>query len=281
MELSNFKEIVKNYKVVFFDAYGVLKTYKGILDGVKEMLAFLQSQSIEFYILTNDASRSPELLAASYNKVGIHDITTDKIISSGMLAQEYVQHKVKSGTVVYLGTHNSAYYIKQEGVKALSISEVDFLHLDEISAIVFLDDEGYNWNEDLNKVLNLLRKTAVPVVIANTDSTYPIAKQDVAISVGAIADMLERIARKTFIRFGKPDSQIFNYAYNHIPNSSGIVKQDILMVGDSLTTDIIGANKFGIDTCLVLSGNTLSDNYKLMIDSLGIIPNYVCKSVAL
>ena len=57
-------------------------------------------------------------------------------------------------------------------------------------------------------------------------------------------------------------------------------KNDILMVGDSLVTDIIGGNKFGIDTCLVLSGNILPENYELMIQSLGIIPDYICESVA-
>ena len=52
------------------------------------------------------------------------------------------------------------------------------------------------------------------------------------------------------------------------------------MVGDSLITDIIGGNKFGIDTCLVLTGNILPENYELMISSLGIVPDYVCESVA-
>ena len=62
MELWKFKEIALKYKVIFFDAYGVLKTHKGILPGVKELLEFLNENNIEFYILTNDASRSPEML---------------------------------------------------------------------------------------------------------------------------------------------------------------------------------------------------------------------------
>ena len=34
------------------------------------------------------------------------------------------------------------------------------------------------------------------------------------------------------------------------------------MVGDTLHTDIIGGNKFGLDTVLVLSGNTLPETPK-------------------
>jgi ribonucleotide monophosphatase NagD (HAD superfamily) len=50
------------------------------------------------------------------------------------------------------------------------------------------------------------------------------------------------------------------------------------MVGDTLYTDIIGGNKFGLDTVLVLSGNTLPDMALVRISSSGIIPTYICES---
>ena len=58
MELSNFKDIVTRYKAVFFDAYGVLKNHKGILPGIAQTFDFLEDQGIDYYIVTNDASRS-------------------------------------------------------------------------------------------------------------------------------------------------------------------------------------------------------------------------------
>ena len=60
-----------------------------------------------------------------------------------------------------------------------------------------------------------------------------------------------------------------------------ITKRDVLFVGDTLRTDIIGANTFGFDTVLVLSGNTLPDTADLMIRSSGIIPTYVSQSIAM
>jgi ribonucleotide monophosphatase NagD (HAD superfamily) len=50
------------------------------------------------------------------------------------------------------------------------------------------------------------------------------------------------------------------------------------MVGDTLHTDILGGNKFGLDTALVLTGNTQKDEVVLKILSTGIIPTYVCES---
>jgi len=119
----------------------------------------------------------------------------------------------------------------------------------------------------------------MPVIVANTDPTYPVSREEVNLAVGAIADLLEPLSQKTFIRFGKPDSQIFNFAFTHANTIKAFTKKEILMVGDTLKTDIIGGNKFGIDTCLVLSGNVQSKNAELLIASTGIIPDFICASV--
>jgi ribonucleotide monophosphatase NagD (HAD superfamily) len=50
------------------------------------------------------------------------------------------------------------------------------------------------------------------------------------------------------------------------------------MVGDTLQTDILGGNKFGLDTVLVLSGNTLPADVDTNIASTGIAPTYICES---
>jgi hypothetical protein len=96
-----------------------------------------------------------------------------------------------------------------------------------------------------------------------------------------IANMLEDIVGKRFIRFGKPDVPLFIYAYEKLSAIKSIPKDKILMVGDTLHTDILGGNKFGIHTALVLSGNTLPEQHHFLINSSGIIPDYVCHSVAL
>ena len=70
MDISLFREVVVQYKVVFFDSYGVLKKHSGMIEGVKEMFQFLTDEGVEFYIITNDASRSPELLAKAYHEAG-------------------------------------------------------------------------------------------------------------------------------------------------------------------------------------------------------------------
>ena len=278
MQLDNFKSVVAKYDVVFFDAFGVLKTHDTLIPGIEKTFAYLREKKKDFYVITNDASRSPVELAASYHRLGLTDIVPECIISSGMLAREYLGLKISKGTVAYLGTEKSAHYIETLGLKTLPISQLVLETMAEVNALVMLDDEGFDWNTDLSKTVNLLRRRNIPVVVANTDRTYPMSAHQVAIAIGGVADMIERIVGKHFIRFGKPDAQMFIFAYEHIKNYPNVSKKDILMVGDTLHTDIMGGNKFGLDTVLVLTGNTLPNEAEVRIQSTGIIPTYICES---
>ncbi|MGB0603541.1 MAG: HAD-IIA family hydrolase [Candidatus Latescibacterota bacterium] len=281
METTDFFEVAKRYKVLFFDAYGVLKNSRGILEGIDRTFKFLLEADIDFYIVTNDASRSPQRLAAAYIEQGLAVVDANRIISSGMLATEYLRLKVKTGSVAYLGTEASAHYLQEVGLDTLSIADVDLDQCEDINALVFLDDEGFDWNRDINKIVNLLRKRNIPAIVANTDRSYPVSSKEVAVAIGGVADMVEAITGRRFIKFGKPDAQMFIFAYDHSQRAQEVGKEQILMVGDTLTTDILGGNKFGIDTALVLSGNTLRESAAEQIHATGIIPDYICESAVI
>lgn len=281
MRTKSFRSVVKNYKAVFFDAFGVLKNHKGLIPGIANTFEYLEEKGIYYYILTNDSSRSPEALAQWYQDRGLHYVTTDKILSSGMLAMEFFKTKISNGhAVAYLGTEKSAHYIETANLKTIPVKNIDLNHIDHIESFAFLDDEGFNWNDDINKTINLLRKKNMTVIVANTDINYPVSKNDISVAIGSIADMVEKIIGKNFIRFGKPDAQMFLLAYERALKDIEVKRNEILMVGDTLYTDIIGGNKFGLDTALVLSGNTLPDMAGIRISSSGIIPTYVCESAA-
>src|ERR1700761_5287399 len=276
MLTDNFKSVIDKYDVVFFDAFGVIKTYQGLMPGIEQTFDYLQAQGKEYYIVTNDASRSPDQLAASYHRSGLPVITADRIVSSGMLTKEYLGLKVTDGIVAYLGTPESSHYIESSGLHTMPVSAITEANMEQVNAFIFLDDEGFEWSVDLNKTVNLLRKRSIPVIVANTDKAYPVSISDVGIAIGGIAAMIESIIGRQFIRFGKPDSQMFMFAYDLIREYRPITKKQILMVGDTLQTDILGGNKFGLDTVLVLSGNTLAKDVDTRITSTGITPTYIC-----
>ncbi len=278
--LDSFRELADNYQVIFFDAYGVLKNFEGVLPGVLDVLVDLKAEGKELFVVTNDSSRSPKKMSQVYKHPEAGEIfPEDRIISSGMLARDFLKSKVRMKKVAYLGKPDSAYYITTAGLSAVPIQEV--VDDDEIGAIALLDDEGFDWQKDINRAINLLRRKTIPVVVANSDTVYPVHGNAVAIAVGGIADLMESAVGRKFVRFGKPDAYMFSYCFARASAiTPGIKRKEVLMVGDTLETDIRGGNSFGIDTVLVLSGNTAKHNYHFLIDRTGDIPDYVCESIA-
>lgn len=278
MEISpSFLDVARRFKAVLFDSYGVLKNYGGLVEGGPETLATLVDEGIEIRILTNDASRSQGQQSTRFKELGYSTIRSGEIITSGMLAKFFLREKITSGKVAYLGTPDAARYVLDAGCLAIPVSEIT--NFEEIEALAFLDDEGFDWNTDLNIAINLLRARPIPVVVANTDKLYPTSGGRVALATGGIAKLVENVVDRKFLHFGKPDTQMFNYAYEDLNRKDSFSKRDILMVGDTLETDILGANKFGIKSCLVLSGNTNARNVDVNIARSGILPDFIVHGV--
>ncbi len=281
MDISSFLSIAESYKVIFFDSYGVIKNSKGLIDGAIETLEILEKKGINYFILTNDASRSPAQMAQQFRDMGLKNLSKFQIVTSGMMAKEFFRYKITSGKVAYVGTPNSAYYLQSLGLEAVHMHDLEDHLPNSIKGFVFLDDEGFQWDLGINSAINFLRKQNVPTVVANTDYVYPMGNTKVALAVGGIAHLIETIVKKRFIKFGKPDPQMFMYAYKRaLMANENLEKNDILMVGDTINIDIFGGNKFGVNTALTLSGNTLENSVKSIIESTGIIPTYVCASIA-
>ena len=74
---------------------------------------------------------------------------------------------------------------------------------------------------------------------------------------------------------------MFMFAYDLVRAKMPINKSEIVMVGDTLNTDILGGNKFGLDTVLVLTGNTQAKDVDNRIIATGIAPTYICETAVI
>ncbi len=280
MNIQVFAEVAADFPVIFFDSYGVLRNHRGTIPGALETVLRLRAAGKHIRVLTNNAARSPEVAASRLEDYGLSGICAAEIITSGATTRHFLEQKVKHGKVAYLGTPASAAYIIGAGLEAVPVSEVDLDRLEEIRAVAFLDDEGYDMNVDINRLINILRKCKIPVVVANTDLLYPTTSNEVALATGSIARLAEYVLGRKFVKFGKPASQMFQMGLDSVAaDMPDVQPADILMVGDTLHTDILGGNTYGMATALVLSGNTRPESAETEIAASGIIPDFLCKSI--
>lgn len=68
------------------------------------------------------------------------------------------------------------------------------------------------------------------------------------LELSGLSSYFEGVFTSQDIGIQKPQKGFFEFVMNHI---SGFVREETLMIGDSLTTDIAGGNGAGIDTCWV------------------------------
>ncbi|SFI01741.1 MULTISPECIES: YjjG family noncanonical pyrimidine nucleotidase [unclassified Bacillus (in: firmicutes)] len=113
--------------------------------------------------------------------------------------------------------------------------ELAQLYMKHLSNASFLYDESITLVESLHQEYRLS-------IITNGLKDV----QDNRIRKSTIAKYFEDIVVSEDVNVSKPDSKIFEHALNNLKHTD---KNKVLMVGDSLTSDIQGGNSFGIDTC--------------------------------
>jgi len=245
--------LLNHYDLILLDAYGVLLDKQGALPGASALITRLNSEQRSYYILTNSASRLPESFSAELHAIGL-PIAEDRLITSGrLLSSHFSSRQLIGKRCVVLGPENSEEYVRRAGGQVVKPHE-------EAEVIVLADQAGFPLLEVINGIVNLIlrrleRGDPIELLLCNPDLVYPVTADEVGITAGAIAIMIEGILNEHypggahhFIRLGKPYRPIFEAALNQHPQARAV------MIGDQLSTDILGANRCGIDSALVMSG---------------------------
>jgi HAD superfamily hydrolase (TIGR01450 family) len=247
--------LVDIYDVFLLDAYGVLVHATGAIDGASEFLECLQYADKDFLVVTNDASRLPETVAQRFRDYGLQ-VNAEQVLTSGSLLAPYFASTGLAGArCMVLGPEDSFEYVRQAGGEPIAPSgDASF------DALVVCDDNGDPLLETLDTVLTNLcrhydRGDSPLLILPNPDVIYPKGDSAYGFTSGGIALLLEAAVaqrypqeRAGFTRLGKPFGPMFREVRRLSPSES------MIMVGDQIETDIIGARSAGIDAALVDTG---------------------------
>ncbi len=267
--------LIEKYRVLLFDAYGVLVDKAGALPGARELIAYLNTLEKPYYVLTNSASRLPADIAIGLEALGL-EVPKERIITSGALLVRYFQaHGLAGKACVVLGTDQSRDYVKLAGGRPVAAGE-------DAGVVVVADQAGFPFLETVDAALSgILRRLdagrSVHLLLCNPDLIYPYSPGRYGITAGSVAVMMEAVLRErylghgvAFVRLGKPHAPIFEEA------SRLAGTRDMILFGDQLHTDVLGARRFGIDSVLVLSGVTRRSPRDLPEE---MAPTYVLESL--
>jgi len=83
------------------------------------------------------------------------------------------------------------------------------------------------------------------------------------ITLSSLNQYFQHVYISEKIGYSKPQKEIFEYIFKDIGRD--IKKENVLIIGDSLTSDIKGGNNFGIDTCWI-NPKKLENNLDIKAD---------------
>jgi HAD superfamily hydrolase (TIGR01450 family) len=256
-------ELLERYDVFLLDGHGVLINSAGALPGAADFLRQLEERRKHYVLLSNDASRSPAAIVEKYRGVGL-ELEVDRVLSSGLLLREYFASEgLRGRSCIVLGTHDATEYVTSAGGIVVAP------HDDKAEVIVVADQSGYPFLDTVNDVVSVLLRridcgAKTTLILANPDVIYPRGAGAFGVAAGSVAALLEATlllrdpsGAQRFVRLGKPHPAMFAAAISRLAEPD---PRRIVMLGDQLATDILGAHNVGIDSVLVLSGiSRLSD----------------------
>ena len=241
MTVPGTPSLVDPYDTVLVDLDGVV--YRGArgIPHAADVLAELRRRHIRASFVTNNASRTPDAVAAQLTSLGIPAAASD-VITSAQAAARVVAGLVPTGAAVLVvgGAGLEAALIEYGLRPVRTLAESP-------DAVV----QGYAPEVDWRQLAEASYAVAqgVPWVAANADMTLP-TDQGLAPGNGALVAAVSAATGTSPVVAGKPEPPLHREAMIR----TGAAKP--LVVGDRLDTDIEGANRAGADSLLVLTGVT-------------------------
>ena len=292
-------EIIDRYDAFCFDGYGTLYNRGSfVYPGAMEWFQSLRRAGKHLRLVTNAASDVDEVLARDADKRGF-DFSTEETISSGSLLRNLVE-QLRLGTAAFSRIANGTASLSRTAAKPLELREVYYIgretgkHVLEACGItaVPMDAEpaepivaissAKDTPETYAQAVRILQKPGAILLVLNSDAWAPKIPDENGVTVrepvsGALSERLRRDSAcdanggegcVTFY-LGKPFPAIWERVKASLPAGSRV-----LMIGDTLGTDVYGAKVAGFDSALVVGRNVPADELEADEAALGIRPDW-------
>ncbi len=287
-------DLLERYDAFCFDGYGTLYNRGSfVYPGAMEWFKMLRQAGKHLRLVTNAASDVDEVLARDADKRGF-DFSTEETISSGSLLLNLVKQlrrgESADGNATLEGSAaksldlREVYYIGREtGKNVLAKCGIEAVAMDaEPAEPVVAISSAKDTPETYARAIKILQKPGAILLVLNSDAWAPKIPDENGVTVrepvsGALSERLRRDSACdanagegcTTYYLGKPFPQIWECVKASLP-----VGSRVLMIGDTLGTDVFGAKVAGFDSALVVGRNVPAEELEADEAALGIRPDW-------
>jgi HAD superfamily hydrolase (TIGR01459 family) len=245
--LANSRDILARYPVIISDVWGVVHDgLRAHLDAC-EALAKARAAGACVVLLSNfpgSSARAAQVLAQK----GVPQGAWDGLVTSGDITRRRL---IQSGVrkVFHIGSHGDDEIY--DGLDIELVGEADA----EMVVATELRDYYSETPEDYRPLLTRLAARGLPFLCGNPDFVVHVG-EDLLPCAGALALIYEQLGGVAFWA-GKPHRPAFEAALAEAARLRGraVASQErVLMIGDTVRTDLAGAAACGLDALFVVGG---------------------------
>ena len=251
---------LKDKRLFLLDMDGTIYLDDRLFDGTAEFLAHVQAIGGRAMYLTNNSSKSVESYVDKLSRMGLRAAPEDFLTSVNATVL-YLRQKYHRKIYAF-GTASFRQQLRQGGLPVTDIlaEDIDCLCMGFDTELTF---------QELEDACILLNR-GVEYVATNPDWVCPTWYGSVP-DCGSVAEMLYRATGRRPRFIGKPEPDMVELAVKE----TDFTKEQTILLGDRLYTDIKSGVRAGVDTVLVLSGEaTLKD-----LAASDVKPTYVMKDI--
>ena len=267
--ISGIAEIIDQFELVLLDSYGVLCRGATSVEGAIEAIALMREKKKAFCVVSNDTMTNKQVAAEKYCKRGF-DFTAKEVLTSLDITEQFlndISHPDSVGVIAPL-EHPSNSLLTD----TVRLNQYHGDIPESVDTLLFLTGAG--WTAKMQE--NLVQSGSgrqFHLHVGNPDMGAPNGEHIVATPGYFLSDFVERTRQQaTPTLYGKPDPSVFSEAFNQ----AGITDPSkVLMVGDTLYTDILGGNAMGFKTLLLECGIYLGRDIKEQIKKAGVVPDFI------
>lgn len=265
-------KIMDKYDAFCFDGYGTLYNRGDfVYPGAMEWYRALRAAGKHLRLVTNAASNTDDYLAKDAAARGF-DFTAEETISSGSLLADLTRGR-PVGVFDFAGFSGlnrirEAYYIGRDtGVNVLAQAGIAAAEnpVDPVVAV-----SSYTATDEMfNHSVEILRRPGGLLLVLNPDAWAPRIDGTRSAVSGTLAERLRVASGCRTCYLGKPFPAIWEKVRASLPSSSRV-----LMIGDTIGTDVYGAKVAGFDSALVVGRNVPEESLVSDEAALGVRPDY-------
>jgi HAD superfamily hydrolase (TIGR01459 family) len=235
----------ERYRVWLCDVWGVVHNGIRANPSACEALERHRARGGIVILITN-APRPSRVIHPHLDSLGVSRDVYDAVISSGDVTLKLLAHT--AGKVFHLGPHRDLGLVED--------TEAEFASLDEAQTVLCtgLVDDDAETPEDYAGLFRQLQARGVTMICANPDKV--VRRGDTLIPcAGALAELYQSMGGDT-IMAGKPYAPIYETAIERACKIAGraVERDEVLAIGDGLSTDAEGARRNGLDLLFIVDG---------------------------